>query len=431
MVKRILFMSIVIFMQGISLTLPAQQGITDIKLLIANKSNEEALDLFREMLPSDSDNPELWYLGGIAHKGMMRQDSALVYFSHAASLDSTDHTIATALASVYSLLRQSTKAREIYRNMIRRDSTRLMPYIQLAALHMRDHEPRAALDIYLLLHSKEPDNQGFVKSIADCYRRSGNDMEAVKYFRKANAMNKADLSVNLALANLYSKMKNYRAGLEIAGEGLEVDSKHAQLLFWSGFFNYAIGLHGQAIVRLQLARENGNESILVHRYLGICYYRTNQFEKARNHLEIVIKIDVNDYRIYNFLGLIYRQLKDYEISERFFNNVLACLQPDIQSITDTYLHLVDNHRLTESFDKMAAAYISALVYDDNNPDLHYGLAYTLDNYLDDPEKALISYTRFTEIVSVNADNVNEMQMLLDHAEARIRRIKEDIFFGNQ
>ncbi len=113
------------------------------------------------------------------------------------------------------------------------------------------------------------------------------------------------------------------------------------------------------------------------------------------------------------------------------NNALACLQPDIQSITDTYLQLVDNYRLTDSFDKMAAAYISALVYDDDNPDFHYGLAYTLDNYLDDPEKALISYTRFIKIASANADNVNEMQMLLDHAEARIRRIKEDIFFGNQ
>ena len=431
MVQRLLLMIIVFFMQGIALTLPAQPGITDIKLLIANKSNEGALHLLHELLPGDSDNPELWYLGGIAHKGMMRQDSALVYFSHAASLDSTDHTIAAALASVYSSLRQSTKSREIYRNMIRRDSTRLMPYIQLAALHMRDHEPRAALDIYLLLHSKEPDNQGFVKSIADCYRRSGNDMEAVKYFRKANAMNRADLSVNLALANLYSKMKNYRAGLEIAEEGLELDRKHAQLLFWSGFFNYAIGLHSQAIVRLQLARENGNESIFVDRYLGICYYRTNQFEKARYHLEIAIQSDANDYRLYNYLGLIYRQLKDYEMSERFFYNALACLQPDIQSITNTYLHLIENFRMTDSFDKMAAAYISALIYDEDNPDLHYGIAYTLDNYLDEPGKALIYYTRFTEIVSANADNVNEMQMLLNHAEARIRRIKEDAFFGNQ
>ncbi len=61
MVKRLLLMIIVLFMQVISLTLPAQPGITDIKLLIANKSNKEALDLFREMLPSDSDNPYLYY----------------------------------------------------------------------------------------------------------------------------------------------------------------------------------------------------------------------------------------------------------------------------------------------------------------------------------------------------------------------------------
>jgi tetratricopeptide (TPR) repeat protein len=431
MTKFLLLVVTVLFINGIFLALPAQPGIVNLKLLIANKSNEEALELFRELIAIDSDNPELWYLGGMAHISMMRQDSALVYISHAASLDSTDHTIAAALASVYSSLWQSAKAREIYRNMIRLDSTRLMPYIQMAALHMRDHEPRAALEIYLLLHSKEPDNQGFVKSIADCYRRSGNDLEAVRFYTKANSMNRADLSVNLALANLHSKMKNYRAGLEIAEEGLEVDRTHAQLLFWSGFFNYALGLHGQAIIRLQLAIKNGYESILAHRYLGICYFRTNQYEKARDHLEITIQSGVNDYRVYNYLGLIYRRLKDYELSEIFFYNALDCLEPDVPSITVTFLHLVDTYRLTDSFDKMAEAYNSALVYDGDNPGLHYGLAFTLDNYLDESEKALISYTRFTEIASENAGNGDELEALLDYANARIRKIKEDIFFGDQ
>ena len=431
MVKNPVIVIIILFVQGIFLVLPAQPDITDVKLLIASRSNEEALDLVHTMLPADSDNPELWYLGGIAHIGIMRQDSALVFFSRAAAIDTTDQKVFSALASLYASLGQSAKAREIYRNMIRHDSAGLMPYIQLASLHLRDNEPRAALEIYLLLHSLEPNNQGFVKSIADCYGRSGNDMESVKYYRKANVMNRSDLSVNLSLARLYSKMKNYRAGLEIAEEGLEVDRSHAQLLFWSGFFNYAIGLHSQAIVRLQLARKSGNESHLVDRYLGISYYRRDMFKNAREHLEIAIMHDGGDYRIHNFLGLVYRQMNDYEISERYFNNALLCLQPDIQSITDTYIHLVDNHRLTSSFDKMATAYISALIFDDYNPYLHYGLAYTLDNYLNDPENALVSYDRFIKIAAEYDDEEDELHQLLDHAGARTRRIREDIFFGDQ
>ena len=95
-------------------------------------------------------------------------------------------------------------------------------------------------------------------------------------------------------------------------------------------------------------------------------------------------------------------------------------------ITDIKLMIAD-----KSNEEALHLFRELLPGDSDNPDLHYGLAYTLDNYLDDPEKALISYTRFIKIASENADNVNEMQVLLNHAEARIRRIKEDAFFGNQ
>ncbi len=429
MIKSIAAMAIIIFfMLSGGYSFAKTTDIATLKLLVANESYDDALALLRKKHRKDDRNPELWYLGGIIHNRMMRQDSALVYFKHAALLDSADQRIAGALASVYASLRQSANAREIYREMIARDSTALMPYIHLASLHMRDNEPRAALEIYMLLHSKEPSNQGFVKSIGDCYRRTGNDMAAVKYYRKANAMNSSDLSVNLALANLYAKMKDYDKGLEIAEAGLVIDTNHAELLFWSGFFNYALGRHSQAVTRLKQAEDNGNESLLVHQFIGICYYFLGNFENARDYLELAIRINVNDYRLFTYLGKIYRYLADYEISEKYFFNALEVLKPDSGAIINTYLNLVDTYRVASSFGKMADAYTSALEYDRNNPFLHYGLAYTFDNHLGENNKALLYYNAFVEHASKESDPNEELMTLIDYARARIRGIREDRFF---
>ncbi len=402
--------------------------IASLKLLVANESYDEALYLFEMLKSGEPGNPELWYLGGIAHNRMMRQDSALVYFNRARLLDSTDQRIAGALASVYVSLRQSANARDIYLDMIRRDSTVLMPHIQLASLHMRDNEPRAALDIYLFLHSREPGNHGFIKSIGDCYRRTGDHPAAVKYYRKAHDMNNNDLSVNLALTNLYARMKDYERGLDIAEKGIEIDARHAELLFWSGFFNYALGRHSQAVRRLKDAENNGNESVLVHQYLGICYYFLGNYENAREYLEMAVSINVNDHRLFTYLGKIYRYLNDYEISEIYFNNALEVLKPDAGAIIDTYLNLVDTYRMSADYNKMAEAYKSALEYDRNNPYLHYGLAYTYDNHLSLKENAAESYRFFIQHASKIADPGAEMMTLMDYARARLRSMTEDRFF---
>ncbi|TVR69930.1 MAG: hypothetical protein EA408_12030 [Marinilabiliales bacterium] len=402
--------------------------IPSVRALIAGESYDEALSIIYSMQKTDYNDKDLWYLGGIAHNRMMRQDSALYYLTRAQGLDSTDRQIAGALASVYASLRQSARAREIYAEMIRQDSTLLMPYIQMAAIHMRDNEPRAALEIYLQLHAMEPGNPGFVKSIADCYRRSGNELQAVRYYRRAHSMNNSDLSINLALASLFARMKDFQGGLDIAEAGLSVDGSHAELLFWSGFFNYALGRYSSAIIRLNQAEENGNESIMVYQYLGISHYLMKNYEKARDYLEQVITANVNDHRLYTYLGRIYMQLKDYEISEIYFLNALEVLKPDTKSIIDTYLNLVDSYRLEGSWEKMADAYNSAMHHDGNNPYLHYGLAYTFDNHLDRHDDALEFYSMFIEIVSAFADPGNELLSLMDYAQARVKRIREEQFF---
>ncbi len=427
--RAIFFSLVMLAIPNTSLPAVTPSGdISSVRAFIANESYDEALNLIYSMHKKDDNDKDLWYLGGIAHSRMMRQDSALYYLTRAQVLDRTDRQIAGALASVYSSLRQSARAREIYSEMIRQDSTLLMPYIQMAAIHMRDNEPRAALAIYIQLHSMEPQNPGFVKSIADCYRRSGNELQAVRYYRRAHSMNNSDLSINLALASLFARMKDYQSGLDIAEAGLDVDGSHAELLFWSGFFNYALGRHSSAIIRLNQAEENGNESLMVHQYLGICHYLMKNYEKAREYLEQVISVNVNDHRLFTYLGRIYMQLKDYEISEIYFYNALEVLKPDTKAIIDTYLNLVDTYRLAGSWEKMADAYNSAMHHDGNNPYLHYGLAYTFDNHLDRHDDALDSYSLFIEIVSAFSDPGDELLTLMDYAQARIKRIREEQFF---
>jgi tetratricopeptide (TPR) repeat protein len=416
---------------GLVFLLPAQTGSSELKILVANESYDEAMTKFRELLKHDSEDAELYYLGAFLQKRLMRQDSSLIYLKKAAEIDPDNEKILLALANDYTDLRRFPKAIGIYRDLIAKDSLKLTPHIQLAGLYMKISQFRGALEIYNYLHEREPDNASFLKSIGSCHMRLGNDLRALSYYKMAHQINPQDLSINLSLAGLYLKMKNYKDGLEIAERGLEVERQSAELLYWSGLFNYLQGLHYQAITRFEVAEKNGNESVQLVQYLGICYYRTENYEKARDYLEKAILVNVNSFVLFNFLGNIYRELNDLEISELYFNNALAALAPPVDELTNTYLNLVETYILAGEYQKAVEAYIGALDYDKKNPYLYYGLAYTLDNYLNKPSEALEHYMMFSELAAVIIESDNDMPSLIDYSNSRIKKIKEDIFFGQE
>jgi tetratricopeptide (TPR) repeat protein len=430
MIKYFLAGLIAITVYSSSNLVMAQEYLYDIRLSLVNEAYEDALELFNEKVKTDNNNAELWYLGGMAFNKMMRPDSSLLCFQKAVSLDPDDEKIGTALASVYINMQQYSRAKEIYIDMIARDSTRLSPYIQLGSLLLRNREPEKALDIYKKLIERKPDNFSFMKSMATCYRNMGDDMSAVAWYKKANEQYREDLSVNIALAALYLKMKNYKEGLEIAERGLEIERTNHDLLFWSGFFNYTLGYYHQAINRLILAEKSGNVSPNVKKYIGICYYLTKNYESALEYLEMVA-MDLQDHRIFNYLGIIYRIKEDPLISEAYFYNSLEVLAPAVDEITSTYLHLIDTYKMTGANEKIMEAYKSALVLDSENLFLNYGLAYTYDYYLNNKDDALDYYQRFSKLAAGKSSEHSDLPTLLDHSAARIKSIREDMFFRGQ
>lgn len=443
MLKSLLLITMGLILSLNCMPTAAQHEMADVRLLLANEAWGESLEMIGAMIKHDRDNPQLWYLGAMAHRNLMRPDSSLIYLQKSAAIDPENTRTIIALAGAYAKMNQFSKAKELYAGLIERDSVKLEPYIHLASLHLNDHEPGKALEIYHRLSKRDPENYIYYKNIAICYKRLRNDPETIKFLKKAHERNEEDLSVNTMLAELYMITKNYREGLEIAERGLEIDRSNQELLFWSGFFNYALGLHLQAIVRLSHAENEGNESVRVIQYLGICYYLTDNYEKARDYLEKAVTFGLKDYKVFNYLGIIYRELDDLEASEYYFLNSLALLSPSVPAITNTYLQLIDTYKISGDNQKAVEAYMAALVYDEGNPYLHYGLAYILDTKLKKPDLALEYYLRFSEIVTMFLDrdtsdsgntgdnSLNDLTTLLDHCNARIRRIKEEAFFRQE
>ena len=430
--KTYRYLSLIILVLAVTgYRLTAQRDIADLRLLLSSEAWEEALGETHRLLKTDGVNARVWYKGGIAHRNLMRPDSSLYYFQKAAGLDPDNYRFTMALAAAYTGMNRFTPAKELYAGLILRDSLRLEPYIQLASLFLRENQPGKALEIYRELSARDTGNYIYYKNIATCYRRMRRDPETIRYLKMAHERNREDLSINTMLAELYIITKNYREGLEISERGLEVDRTNQELLFYSGFFNYALGHHLQAIVRLAHAENAGNESLRVIQFLGVCYYLTGNYEKARDYLEEAIESGLRDHRVFNYLGKIYRKMGDYEISEYYFLNSLAVLSPSVSSLTDTYLQLIETYKSSGDTGMIVEAYKSALVYDSDNPYLHYGVAYTLDTRLKDREAALVHYIRFSEIAGPFLEADADLPSLLDHCNARIRRIREDMFFENK
>ena len=67
-------------------------------------------------------------------------------------------------------------------------------------------------------------------------------------------------------------------------------------------------------------------------YLGKCYYKLGQYDKAIMHLYESYKINDNDNRIKFFIGLSHKDLEEYADAAKFFKKILKINPEDISEI---------------------------------------------------------------------------------------------------
>lgn len=173
---------------------------------------------------------------------------------------------------------------------------------------------------------RDPADVGSYLVLAQLYRAMGESAKAEEILKKAVALqpDSPDAATNLAL--LYVDVGDYRAAIELL-ENVTVDSSDPRLLTNLAYSYEQVRDYGAAAGAYSRALELEPNNVAYRKALGQSYIRSQQYDKALDQFQIVIRADPQDGEAYLRLGQVYRFQHRYELARQNLDKALE-LFPD-------------------------------------------------------------------------------------------------------
>ncbi len=153
--------------------------------------------------------------------------------------------------------------------------------------------------------------------LAEAYLKEKNIQYAILEYRQVLKIGKFDekvreVDIRSNMAKLY---KETNAIEEAKKEFLiltQIDEPNYINYYELGAIFFDAGTYEKSILYLKKSHSCNKEHDMTLYYLGQSYYRIGSFREAKDALLAAIKIEHSNYKAHYFLGLVLRQLGDYE-----------------------------------------------------------------------------------------------------------------------
>ncbi len=434
MLKKLFTISLFIL-----INLPAYPQIStpvqDIKQLFLDQQYDSVLQLTDPLVISDSIPQEIYYYRGIAFEELKKYQDALNCYLKAFQTDSVNIKIIYRLGNTFNNLGRTKEAIEKYRYLLLLDSTSVPARIQLANLYSKAQEDKKALIIYSDLSKYDSLNYYYLKQMGRCYQNLDSIDSALVCYSRAHQLNPYDLPMVGQMINLYLKKRDFEKGLQIVNKGLVIDSLNTELLRFRGYLYYLTGKYESAIKDFQVVIQIDSSSHFTQKYYGLSCYHGKNFTEARIWLLKAYEKDTTDKETVFFLGNACWWAAYEEEGIQYLNKTLELLHPDPKEVKQVYAQLAEFYKAMHQFDKAIDSYNKAFEQTPQDPLLLYQMANVYDSGLKDKKKAIEFYQKFID--RINAANNFRVQKesafgpLIDFAEGRINKLKEELFFEGQ
>jgi pentatricopeptide repeat protein len=343
------------------------------RVQLGEKHYSEAIETFKGVLQEVPDFLEAeFYLGDAYEQSGDPVSAARVYSDLAAkSKDGTDEyqsnlpVFQQRLASAYQQMGETQKAIAIYEEMIKGQSTPDMRVIFLLINGLRvDRQYERALALGKQYHDKNPADDGitlvYARTLADAgktkegaelltkllasdpknldayinlsqiYIQGQRYSEAEQTLKRADTLDLDSQRVQLQLATLYEKQKDYARAESVLNALLEKEPNSAIVLNFLGYMLADRGVRLEEAVKFiqgALEQEPSNGAYLDS--LGWAYFRMSDLDKAEEYLLKAIGQIKNDPEIYDHLGDLYLKKGDLEKAREYWQRSMANgIEPD-------------------------------------------------------------------------------------------------------
>lgn len=220
------------------------------------------------------------------------------------------------------------------------------------------------IELSQIFLKNNPESDFILNLLALANQKKSRFDQTEKILSLANQINPENLSVLNNLANNFKYKFNFKKAKELYETVLSKDSKNTSALLNYGNLEFTLNNNLEAIKLLEKALKINNKLIPVHLNLAITYQSLGNFEKAKNHLNIINSIKpeftrsdkilsglINYNEDKNHLNLMINKLKNLKLSNEekiylFFG--IGKAYEDQKKFDEAYKYLKMGNKLKRS-----------------------------------------------------------------------------------
>ncbi len=342
---------------------------------------------------------------------------AIKAFNNALKIKEND-AVKIKLAKAYKTINQREKAIEIYQNILKKQPYNLLLKYRLANLFLQNKDYKKSLHLLSKVCKKDSNNITVLYKLASVHLQLKNTKKAIFWFRKIIDLDSLHYKSYYRLAKTYRKLKQKDSTAYFLVEGLKIkpnDLALNQLQAKNAFQNLEFKKVVESVKRLDSLNLS---SPFYQNLLGISYYHTKEYEKAKKVLtKLLLKRKIQDDTYY-YLGLVHQKLKDYAIAEQCFNLSIYSKRPKIDK---EYFQLAMLFK-AQNKPKEAISYLKKSLKERSyNADALYEIAVLTENFYKDKTIALKYYQEY--LSHFESKNPQRTKYVLQ----QITKIKTDLF----
>lgn len=216
-----------------------------------------------------------------------------------------------SLAKAYYRVKKYKKAIAIYEALLEKDTENLIIQFQLGKLYMATNALRKATKTFKMLSQKDPKNPNYHYQLGLIAARKADGNGMLDNFLRAYKSDHTHIKSVYQLAKTFSLFKKRDSSRLFTDKGLLLDSLHINLNKLKVNELFRNKKYQKAIVRLQILDALSPNDLYTKKMLGRSYFNIDSLDLAKNNFKKAKVLDTEDFKIWTYLGHIYKAKKDY------------------------------------------------------------------------------------------------------------------------
>lgn len=324
------------------------------------------------------------------------------------------------IARAYKAIGNFEKSVVQYKALVSDNPNLEMAQFELAKLYLKVNQFNSAKDLFSLLVQKTPENPEYHFYLGESFREGGDFKRAIPSFENAVYVDSTHLRSLFQMSKYYLVKGEKDSVLRYTDMGLKFYPKDVSLINLKALAYFNNDNFRNSIPHFEELLQLGETKTYVYQKLGYAYFRTWEFEKAKNMYKMAIGMEMDNPELYYELGRVYLKDRAMDSAQIFIQRAIELKKPNLASEYETLASIA---RQQEKLNEALEYYKLAHREDREEPRYYYQICAMNDGLKNNLKESLDCYESYLNQYGDKYPYLNEI------VSKRISDLKAEIHFS--